>query len=145
MCLTIADARGRAVKITTKGYITKPQITARGRRWVKIAPTDMIVYKALTRKGNGKNIYYISPYMYYRYDIGDEVYRDGNGPDFTFHTGWNNEIQVNDGLHAFVDFRSARGLGPTVGMFVIPKGSSYILGTDNDIVCNRYIFKQIVK
>jgi hypothetical protein len=116
------------------------------KEYMRVAETDMLVYKGLHDLGDGE---YASPYKKYRYNVGDELYQTNDAPKFSF-TASSNYLHVNVGLHACI--RPQRAYSHTdswkkgvVAEFMIPKGTQYFIGIDDEIVCARYIFRRVLK
>lgn len=110
----------------------------------KTTDKDIVVYKVLLKCSDGK---YYSPYQEMQYEV-NKLY--------TVNIGYHerNIFKVDDspivhivdtvieeGLHSFTSmgfaFLRAFTINGTVFEAIIPKGATYILGTDNDIVSTQ--------
>lgn len=104
---------------------------------VKIAKEDIVCYKVLTSIMK-------SPYRDFQYER-NKMYSikllkiDKN----------NNDLEINEGYHAYVSYDGAYSSTAIMFLYdtfifkaIIPKGSKYYLGTDNEIVSNQMIIKE---
>ncbi len=111
-----------------------------------IAKEDIKVYKILEACGNDRTKGY-APYYNFLYEKGFQYTEDKFEIDYNLNS--NNEyfITVEQGLHALATnkkkyirmFLECRLNGMCVEM-IIPKGSKYYLGTNNDIVTDNLIW-----
>lgn len=110
----------------------------------KTTDKDIVVYKVLLKCSDGK---YCSPYQEMQYEV-NKLYTANIG----YHE--RNIFEVDDspiihivdtvieeGLHSYTSrsfaFLRAFVINGTVFKAIIPKGATYILGTDNDIVSTQ--------
>lgn len=108
----------------------------------KIATKDIEVYKMLTSLGNG---ILVSPFQEARYQIGVEkradmlnIYKEGSSEHF----------RVEEGLHSYSSLRTARERRcwhTNIYKAIIPKGSEYFIGLDNEVVSKHLIITEIAK
>lgn len=127
-----------------------------------IAKEDMKVYKILYfKKGvnQHKPRVYQSPYQEYIYKPGTHYFQIGKKFDFNIDITCDRfyELKINDGFHSFIYLYKAIKLSHRIILskwhpmdvgifeFIIPKGSEYFLGDDNDIVSDNLIFPYKVK
>lgn len=121
-----------------------------------IATKDIKVYKVLeygtkakTKAKTNKDRLY-SPYRGFYYDKGTQ-YTESKLNRRYHTTCWSNQctLHIEKGLHAYVtkDCRQIKDhlstyayAKPVVVVMVIPKGSQYYLGDNNDIVTNNLIW-----
>lgn len=107
----------------------------------KIADKDIVVYKVLLKYTNGT---YRSPYKDAQYEIGKLytaniqyyerlLYQVDEHPII--------KLAIGEGLHAYTSmgtaFLQAFLINGIVFEAIIPKGATYVLGTDNDIVSTQ--------
>lgn len=108
-----------------KNHITAPEI----------ASEDIPVFKLLMLKYNNRKLQLVSPYQKMQYKIG-KTYKS------QIKRNPNNVFEINEGLHSFISRKGAYRdhviLGNTVMLIgIIPKGSQYYIGTDDDVVSNK--------
>jgi hypothetical protein len=102
-----------------------------------IAKKDIKVYKVLWKHSHG------SSYRGFKYEKGNEYYQTGK-PFTKTYSRFSKKLIISRGLHAWITKEDAirrhnRSLHVIVEM-VIPKGSMYYLGDNDDIVSNRLIW-----
>ena len=118
----------------------------------EIATKDIKVYKVLeygtSGKSNKDRAY--SPYRGFYYDKGTQ-YTESKLNRRYYTTGWSHQcsLTIEKGLHAYVK-KNCRQIKnhlstyahakPVVIEMIIPKGSIYYLGDNNDIVTNNLIW-----
>lgn len=107
----------------------------------KIADKDIVVYKILLKCSNE---IYLSPYRGAPYEIG-KLYT----ANIQYHERLLDKIDecsitnivIEEGLHAYtsmgIAFLKAFLINGIVFEAIIPKGATYVLGTDNDIVSTQ--------
>lgn len=107
----------------------------------KIADKDIVVYKILMKYTDGT---YHSPYRYTPYEIG-KLYT----ANIQYYERLLDKIDecsiittvIGEGLHAYTSmgaaFLQAFLINGIVFEAIIPKGATYVLGTDNDIVSTQ--------
>lgn len=133
MCLSIYNRKGR-----------KPS--------PQVAEKDIVVYKILTKRKHSiaKEVTYESPSQYFQYKKGYHYYQekikgeghiDKNG--FGIIRDYNNTYLIHQGLHAYMDKRSAERQwhhrGKVIVKMIVPKGSLYYSDYGH-IVSNHMIF-----
>lgn len=116
--------------------------------WPKVADKDIEVWKVL-----GNNDY--SPFLFYQYKPGQFFNIDSKLKyNITNTYGFFSKFAVNHGFHAFMNYEKAKEelhkffsltLSFKVVKMVIPKGSEYILGNNNEIVANKIYSGDLVK
>ena len=110
----------------------------------KIAKSDIIVYKMLEIIKDKLNYTIFSPYKYMRYVAGETktCWQFGYRIQDYLHNGsYVNRITIDDGIHAFT---TRKQVNETIKFLlpckcfavkcIIPKGTPYFRGDDNDIV-----------
>lgn len=102
----------------------------------KKAKSDIVVYKILVKKTN------LSPYRDFQYLPNTEY--SSVKLRATHHSAWNDddEWEIEEGLHAYTTLVRARFMldyNEKVVLFVIPKGTRYVIGEDWEIVAERMI------
>ena len=111
----------------------------------RIAKKDIIVYKRIYLQNNKKEGY--SPYKNFVYNKGYQYHENKFTINVESYYGdWN--IVINEGLHADIsrstslyNIRHAFDNRKTsIIQMIIPKGSEYFLGKNNDIVTNNLIW-----
>lgn len=120
----------------------------------RIAKTDIIVYKRFRGPNKWSNQYgsgisLKSPYRRYNYEVGFHYYNEGDLKQrfgFTINFA-GNEMSIHRGLHAYTTPKVAKQyLGAKDSIFecIVPKGSTYYLGRDNEICTDNLIITDTV-
>ncbi len=127
MCLTIR--KSFATEQEAQAVLKKPNI----------AKEDIKVYKAL----DCFNGVYQTPYRGYTMKEGEHYYQTGKifGTSITKRWGTARlEINITQGLHAWLKRKSAVGAANNIIEMIIPKGSKYFIGMYGDIVSDNLIW-----
>lgn len=107
----------------------------------KIADKDIVVYKILLKYSDGT---YRSPYRGAQYEIGKL-----HTADIQYHKRLLDKVDehpitktvIEEGLHAYTSigsaFLRAFFLDGIVVKAIIPRGATYVIGTDDDIVSTQ--------
>lgn len=126
MCLTTPSLKSK--QPTKLKYTTGMLI----KRATKIAKKDIIVYKRFETRLDGR---LVTPYNYFNWP------KDGRCvvvPEFGVCKKGNYKLEVDEGLHAYVDMGTAESrvcfATEVIREMVIPKGTSYIIGDNQEIV-----------
>jgi hypothetical protein len=116
----------------------------------KIAIKDIIVFKVLEKRRwknqYGEDTKYISPYRSYVYHLGYHYYQTGPNKFSIWWNSFSGYYDINQGLHAWVSLKKAEEekYDCTIIKCVIPKGSTYFLGANNDVVTDNLILLEEV-
>lgn len=117
----------------------------------KKALKDIEVFKLLKRAvRDGKKVW-ITPFQKFQYETGYVYYNRGKDP-FTLKHPWYDgaEWNVEQGLHAYRTLEKAIQTkkyesNRQIFRAVIPKGSLYFMGTNDDIVSNQLQILELAK
>lgn len=102
----------------------------------RIAKEDIPIYKVLQVQFHNRKIQLVSPYYEMKYKIGKTYKTEMKSNPYDSH-------EINEGFHSFIGYIAAineieRIAYPTIIVNgIIPKGSSYYLGENQDIVSNK--------
>lgn len=108
-----------------------------------IATEDIVVFKKLSKRKRKAGIVFSAPYQNFLYEKGTHYYQEGY--DFTSRitkSGRSYELQIYEGLHAKTTAAATRFTNGNITIeMIVPKGSKYFLGINNDIVSNNLIWR----
>lgn len=102
----------------------------------RIAEEDITIYKILQVRFHNRKIQLVSPYYEMEYKIGRTYKTKMKSNPYDSN-------EINEGFHSFI--RYSKALRETLNVAypniivngIIPKGSQYFLGINEDIVSNR--------
>lgn len=102
----------------------------------EVAETDILVYKKLIRENN------LTPYQYYKIEKNTHYYQKGRKFTFNFYKWFGRyRLEIYEGLHSLINITNMWSHTSIKRVkAIIPKGSLYLKGEENDIVSDNLIF-----